>query len=64
MKKLLNILYYVFMVSYFIYYNSNYQSFSVVEMWFFTATSILFGGIMALDIIDFIVKRSKENSGE
>ena len=64
MRKLLNVLFYILLISFTIYEISNYQSFDLVEMILFTVFAFMFGSIVTLDVGEFIVKHSKEKSEE
>lgn len=64
MKKILNALFYILLISLTIYEISNYQRFDLVEMILFTVFAFMFGSNVTLDIVNFIVKHSKEKSEE
>ena len=64
MKKILNVLFYILIISFTIYEISNYQRFDLIEMILFTLFSFMFGSIVTLDVGEFIVKHSKEKSEE
>ena len=62
MKKLLNVLFYIFLISFTIYEISNYQNFDLVEMILFTVFAFMFGSTVTWDVAGFIIKHSTEGS--
>lgn len=62
MKKILNVLFYILLISFTIYEISNYQSFDLVEMILFTVFAFMFGSTVAWDVAEFIIKHSTEGS--
>ena len=62
MKKILNVLFYILLISFTIYEISNYQSFDLVEMVLFTVFAFMFGSTVTWDVAEFIIKHSTEGS--
>ena len=64
MKKILNVLLYILIISFTIYEISNYQRFDLVEMILFTVFAFMFGSTVTWNVAEFIIKHSKEKSEE
>ena len=60
MKKILNVLFYILIISFTIYEISNYQRFDLVEMILFTVFAFMFGCVVTLDIINLTKEKNEE----
>ena len=64
MKKLLKVLFYIFVIIVVIYHISIYESTSLTQILFFTVFVFMLGCIVTLDILNLVAKLAKEKSGE
>jgi hypothetical protein len=60
MKRLLNTLFYIFVIIEVIYHISVYENITLSQMLLFTVVVFMFGAVVTLDIINIVIRYIKK----